>query len=91
MSNYTSENKKYTVKVFSNQTLSNSVSGLSFDEAYKRAVPEEALARYPGNYWHVKMKYAVLEDMNKKDSVLVSYIQNPNTNVISRNIYIYKD
>lgn len=91
MSNYTTENNKYTVKVFSNRNLSNSVSGLSFDEAYKRAVPEEALAKYPGNYWHVKMKYAVLEDMNNLDSVLVSYFQNPNTNVTSQNIYIYKN
>ena len=91
MSNYTYENNRYTVKAFSNQNLFNSVSGLSFDEAYKKAVPEEALPRYPGNYWHVKMKYAVLEDIVNKDSSLVSYFQNPNTNVVSIHIYIYKD
>jgi hypothetical protein len=91
MSNCSCVNKNYTVKVFSKEKLSTIISGLSFDEAYKKAVPEEALSQYPGNYWHVKMKHAVFEDMNNQNPVLVSYIQNPYTNVISRNIYIYKD
>jgi len=88
----TIKSKTYTVKSFQNKELSNIIENLSFDDAYKKAVPEEALGQYPGNYWHVKMKYSVIEDLFNNDiiSVLVSYIEDPKTSIRVKEFYIFK-
>ena len=50
-------------------------SGLSFDEAYKIATPEEACGIYPNNKWHVRIRNSVVvffQDENNKN-ITVSY------------------
>ena len=88
----TIKNKTYTVKFFENNILSQIFEKLSFDDAYKKSIPEEALSQYPENYWHVKMKYPVIEDLFNHDifSVLVCYFEDPKTNIRTKEYYICK-
>jgi hypothetical protein len=85
--------KKYTLKIFDNKELSKIVENLSFDEAYKLGVPEEALAIYPGNYWHVKLKNAVLNEIIDENttSTIIAYFEDPKTNIKTKEIYILKN
>jgi len=85
--------KTYTLKFFKNKELSKIIKNLSFDDAYKLAVPEEALAIYPGNYWHVKIKNAVIEEMFNEDinNVIIAYFEEPNMNFRTNEIFMMKD
>jgi len=85
--------KTYTLKFFKNKELSKIIKNLSFDDAYKLAVPEEALAMYPGNYWHVKIKPAVIEEMFIEDinNVIIAYFEEPNMNFRTNEIFMFKD
>jgi len=88
----TIKNNTYTLKFFENKELSYVIEKLSFDDAFKKAIPEEALSQYPENYWHVKMKYPVIEDLFNHDifNVLVCYFEDPKTNIKTNKYYICK-
>ena len=85
--------KKYTLKIFDNKELSKIVENLSFDEAYKLGVPEEALAIYPGNYWHVKLKNAVLNEIMDENttSTIIAYFEDPKINIKTKEIFMFKN
>lgn len=85
--------KKYSLKIFDDKELSKIVENLSFDEAYKLAIPEEALASYPGNYWHVKLKNAVLNELVDENitSIIIAYFEDPKINIKTKEIYIFKN
>jgi hypothetical protein len=85
--------KTYTLKFFKNKELFKIIEKLPFDDAYKLAVPEEALAMYPGNYWHVKMKNAVIEEMFNEDinNIIIAYFEEPNINFRKEEIFMLKD
>ena len=84
--------KKYSLKIFDYSKLSKIVENLSFDEAYKLGVPEEALAMYPGNYWHVKLKYAVIDEIinENTNNTIIAYFEDPKINIKTKEIYIFK-
>jgi hypothetical protein len=85
--------KNYTLKIFDNKELSKIVENLSFDEAYKLGVPEEALAIYPGNYWHVKLKNAVLNEIMDDNitSTIIAYFEEPIINIRTKEIFMFKN
>jgi len=85
--------KKYSLLFYTNNKLSKIIENLSFDEAYKISIPDEALAIYPENHWHIKLKSAVLKEISKEMlndviSISIAYFENPHSNIKNEEIFL---
>lgn len=68
--------------------------GLSFDEAYKLATPEEALAIYPNNKWTVRIRNSVrvfLQDENNKNITVSYQAKEKDSDIKIREFILYKN
>jgi hypothetical protein len=68
--------------------------GLSFDEAYKLATPEEALAIYPNNRWIVRIRNTVrvfFQDENNKNITVSYQTKEKDSDIKIREFILYKE
>jgi hypothetical protein len=92
----TQSNKRFTVTQYLNDSVVNSITGLTPHQSYKAAVPEEALQPSATNRWHLMMYAFACDKMNELDigaPLMVAWEETSDANpgLDCRHVIIYRE
>jgi hypothetical protein len=59
------DSSRFSVHYFVNNAMTATLENCTAEQAYREAVPGEAMQPFPGNRWHVMMRMAALTQLER--------------------------